>query len=537
MHVNSFVKEAAGTDGLVTIFATPVKTPFGDTVGVIANFANSSWIELEFKNAYDNAKKGGLPYINLTMLNKKGQTIVSFNPQLRGGDTAYHHDFDAVLFKQNLGEMGDEGGKQALASTNADSAETIRITDGVPQVTAWAPVSNPKFVDSIGWHVMAQINSDDLLSGINWASRLYYGIGGSLLVLFVGIGWWFATKLVKELSSITGGITDAGDSVGSAGEQLSTASQQVSSGATEAASSLEETVASLEELTSMVRLNSDNASQAAALAQGSSQVAADGETEVRSLITSITNIAQSSRKIEDIINVIDDIAFQTNLLALNAAVEAARAGEQGKGFAVVAEAVRNLAQRSATAAKEISALIKDNVSKIDNGTKQADRSGAVLKEILTSVRKVADISNEIASASQEQSTGLAQISRAMNELDQATQRNAATSEEVAASSEELNSQAVALRTLVSALNGLLHGQQSDASRSASTASVERPKKPTLKTNRSPSIAFKASTKPKSPASRPTLKPVAAIKKSKNDPESIIPLEDEPGEQISSISGF
>lgn len=276
------------------------------------------------------------------------------------------------------------------------------------------------------------------------------------------IGVITASRLARDLSSIATQIAEGGVQVSSASEQLSSASQQLSVGATESASSLEETVASVEQLSSMVKLNAENAKEASNLSQASRQSAEEGESEIRKLNEAMGEIAQSSKKIEEIINVIDDIAFQTNLLALNAAVEAARAGEQGKGFAVVAEAVRTLAQRSAAAAKDITTLIKDSVHKIDRGAKIADEGARVLKNIVVSVKKVDDLNNEISSASQEQSNGLSQISKAMNELDQATQRNASSAEETAAASEEMSSQAVVLQTMVVALSSLIDGQSTNA---------------------------------------------------------------------------
>jgi methyl-accepting chemotaxis protein len=177
----------------------------------------------------------------------------------------------------------------------------------------------------------------------------------------------------------------------------------------------------------------------------------------------MTEISDSSKKIEDIINVIDDIAFQTNLLALNAAVEAARAGEQGKGFAVVAEAVRALAQRSAVAAKDISSLIKENVSKSDQGAEIANASDKVFKSILESVRKVAELNSEIATGSQEQANGIQQISQAMSQLDQASQGNAASAEEVASSSEEMSAQARILVNLVMELQNIVSGRKGNPS--------------------------------------------------------------------------
>ena len=282
------------------------------------------------------------------------------------------------------------------------------------------------------------------------------GLGGLLVIIF---GVVLGTQLAKSLTSIASQLAGASTEVRSAGGQIASTSHQVSSASTAAASALEETVSSLEELSSMVKLNAENSKQAAILSQSSSHTAEEGESEIKTLLQSMTEISASSRKIEDIINVIDDIAFQTNLLALNAAVEAARAGEQGKGFAVVAEAVRNLAQRSASAAKDITALIKDSVQKIEHGTRVADKSGGVLKNIVTSIKKVSDLNNEIAASSAEQSTGISQISKAMHGLDQSTQQNASASEELAASSEEMSSQAHLLQDLVLDLKGVIEGSR------------------------------------------------------------------------------
>ncbi|WII72047.1 methyl-accepting chemotaxis protein [Bdellovibrio sp. 22V] len=296
-----------------------------------------------------------------------------------------------------------------------------------------------------------------------------------------GVLLWVAARISNSVSSIAGRLTVAGGQVASAVEQLNEAGNSLSQSSTEAAASLEETVAALEEMSSMVQMNSDNAKQAAALSASSRDSAEHGEKEIQSLIQSMTEISQSSKKIEEIIHVIDDIAFQTNLLALNAAVEAARAGEQGKGFAVVAEAVRSLAQRSAASAKDISSLIKDSVSQIERGSDIADQSGAVLTNIVTSIKKVSDLNNEIAAASAEQTTGIQQISKAMNQLDQASQSNAASAEEIAATSGEINNLAATNQNLTVELNTLIlggnpHVEAPSASTATATKKFAAPKK-------------------------------------------------------------
>lgn len=248
---------------------------------------------------------------------------------------------------------------------------------------------------------------------------------------------WIASKISSSVLSISAHLSQSNMEVSSSITQLKTAGESLSSSSTESAASLQETVASLEEITSMVRLGSNNAKMAAELAGTSRTTAESGAIEIQNLITSMTAISTSSKKIEEITSVIDDIAFQTNLLALNAAVEAARAGEQGKGFAVVAEAVRTLAQRSSTSAKDISSLIKDSVEQIEKGSNIADRSGGMLSNIVSSIKKVSDLNNEIATASTEQAAGIEQINTAMTQLDQAGQVNAASAEEISAATEGL----------------------------------------------------------------------------------------------------
>ncbi|MGZ3770409.1 MAG: methyl-accepting chemotaxis protein [Bdellovibrio sp.] len=297
----------------------------------------------------------------------------------------------------------------------------------------------------------------EALEKISSSSFMLYACAGTAYCLLILLGLWMALGLKKSLSNITNKIADSGSFVRGSSQELSGASQGLSTSQTETAASLEETVASIEELSSIVVRNAEQAKVASQLSTESADTAKISRQEVQKLITSVQSIADSSKKIDEIITIIDDIAFQTNLLALNAAVEAARAGEQGKGFAVVADAVRSLAQRSASAAKDISSLISQSVSQSNQGAKLAVESGEVLDRVTISIQKVAEINKEMAAASQEQASGLKQISQAMNTLDQATQGNSAAAEQTAATSEQMSAQAEVLAELVKDLQRVVNG--------------------------------------------------------------------------------
>ncbi len=302
-------------------------------------------------------------------------------------------------------------------------------------------------------------------------------------------------RMDGKLHDIVNGVRSASEAVGGAAGQLSRGNDDLSQRTQEQASALEETASSMEEMTATVKQNADNARQANQLATGARGQAERGGAVVQRAVSAMDEINGSSRKIADIISVIDEIAFQTNLLALNAAVEAARAGEQGRGFAVVASEVRSLAQRSATAAKEIKDLISDSVEKVSVGSSLVDESGKVLNEIMDSVKKVSDIVAEIAAASEEQASGIEQVNNAVTQMDDTTQQNAALVEEAASAAKSMEQQA---QRLISEIGFF---------RAAAQARSERPHQPAVEIA-APTATVKQLRRPVSRPVRAAAKPVA-----------------------------
>ncbi|QBE67357.1 methyl-accepting chemotaxis protein [Pseudoduganella lutea] len=309
----------------------------------------------------------------------------------------------------------------------------------------------------------------------------------------------FAMRNMRDkLAAIVTEVRTGTDTIATAAAEVSAGNLDLSSRTEEQASSLEETASSMEELTSTVRQNAENAQQASAMAASASTVAAQGGAVVAQVVDTMGAIDASAKKIVDIISVIDGIAFQTNILALNAAVEAARAGEQGRGFAVVASEVRNLAHRSATAAKEIKVLIDDSVNKVGVGTQLVGQAGATMTEVVGSVQRVTDIMAEISSASREQSSGIDQVNVAITQMDEVTQQNAALVEQASAASESMQEQARRLAELV----GTFTVAQGSAPAPATRAHATRPAaKPVAKPVVRAALPAANTTRPAAPAAR------------------------------------
>jgi len=312
----------------------------------------------------------------------------------------------------------------------------------------------------------------------------------------------------EQLVATVGTVRSSTDAIATASSQVAAGNLDLSSRTEQQAGSLEETASSMEELTSTVKQNADNARQANTLAETAAGVAARGGQVIHEVVQTMDQIHAASGKIVDIISVIDGIAFQTNILALNAAVEAARAGEQGRGFAVVAGEVRSLAQRSAGAAKEIKALIGDSSEKVETGSRLVKDAGATMEEIVTSVRHVTDILNEISSASQEQSAGIQQVNEAVTQMDGVTQQNAALVEQAAAASQSLQEQAGRLSEAVAVFKLDAHAVAAPA---ATGSAARLPALQAAPAKRPLAVAAPASAAASKPAAKPVVKPAVSSK--------------------------
>jgi methyl-accepting chemotaxis protein-1 (serine sensor receptor) len=372
--------------------------------------------------------------------------------KIRPLSVPFEKDIDALIQLQ-IDQARDR--YAAAASRNA----------GLRAVTVAAIAGGLLFAGVFGFAMVRSITRQ-LGGEPGEAAGLAQGVAAGNLSVPIHVRHGDTTSLMAQLKTmqeslivVVGEVRQNSESVASASAQIAQGNNDLSSRTEQQASAIEETAASMEQLSSTVRQNADNARQANQLALGASNVAVRGGEVVGQVVDTMKHINHSSKRIADIIGVIDGIAFQTNILALNAAVEAARAGEQGRGFAVVASEVRSLAGRSAEAAREIKSLITASVERVEQGTALADQAGATMTEVVASIQRVTAIVGEISSASAEQSAGVAQVGEAIGQMDQTTQQNAALVEESAAAAESLRQQA---RQLVQAVAAFRLGHERHA---------------------------------------------------------------------------
>jgi methyl-accepting chemotaxis protein len=378
-------------------------------------------------------------FIGLVNEDKKDDAMVKFMFSLRPQQTRYFEQLDKFIAYQNAAMT--KAGQDASAVTARIQMLILALAASAAALSVGVAVLSTRSITGPLGQVIdiaRRVADGDLTSEIAVDGR---DEAGQMMAAL--------RHMNASLIRIVGEVRNSTESMASTSGEIASGNQDLSARTESQASSLAQTSSSMRELTDTVHQNADNARQANTLAAQASEVAARGGAVVTHVIATMGSITQSSKKIADIIGVIDGIAFQTNILALNAAVEAARAGEQGRGFAVVASEVRNLAQRSAAAAKEIKLLIGDSVDKVREGSTLVEQAGVTMREVVESVRRVTDIMGEISAASVEQSAGIAQVSQTIVQMDETTQQNAAMVEQAAAAAASMQQQAARLARAVS----------------------------------------------------------------------------------------
>jgi hypothetical protein len=459
-YVDEDVRRVYGNDGLVVGFSAVVRDDHGRTIGVWNNRATFALVEDIFRSAYADMKAQHLGTTELTLLDRQGRVLVDYDPTTSGSEAVAHDP--AVLLKLNLAERG-VGAAQKLVARVSGHDRSLHARKQIWQTAGYAASKGAMGYSGLGWGVMVRTDERESLATVRRLRlNMFLVLGGIVLGLGV-IAWSVSHLLARPIMASVASLSHGANQVAIAAAQLSESAQSLSQGATEQAASLEETSASIEEISSMTASNAANANEAAERVEAvDAQVREFGEA-LGGAATSMQRIKTSSAQVSKIIKTVDEIAFQTNILALNAAVEAARAGAAGMGFAVVAEEVRNLAQRSAQAARDTAVLIEEAIVSSEAGVGSVDRITAAIGAIQASVSDVRGLVVAVRDASQQQAQGARQVSQIVEQLEKVTQATAANAEEGAATSEELSAQAAAakqeVQRLVATVNGARTGSR------------------------------------------------------------------------------
>jgi hypothetical protein len=444
LHIDEDAKSAYPGDSALTIgFSAPVRDPDGNVIAYWSNRSKFANVEAIVVQAYRDVM-GDFPGAELTVLDATGKVIIDYDPTLHK-TLDVRHDFD-VLMKLNLAERGVAAAQAAVRGESGNNFSR-HARKGINQGVGYAHLRGALGYPGMNWSVLARIPAVEIerLSGVT-AIRysIFGGAAAAILAAIIG-GIFFGRRFARPLHRIAGALTDASAQVSEAAEQVASAAQSLAAGVTDQAASVQETSAALTEVSSQTHAASGDADRAGSLADDARVATSASEQTMNELGTAMDRINDSAGQISKIIKVIEEIAFQTNLLALNAAVEAARAGQHGAGFAVVAAEVRNLAQRSAEAARNTATLIEQAVQSARDGTSVSQDAATALREINGKVVQIADLLSGIRESAKQQSTAIEQVSSAMSRIDTATQQAAASAEESAAAARELTSMAASVK--------------------------------------------------------------------------------------------
>lgn len=509
-YVDPIVQKVSGNEGIVMGFSAPVIGPDGSTIAIWKNFATLQLVEDIMRDELLSAEESGIIDFKLQVLKADGTLVAEIDPTVNGNKSAVR-DMKRVL-SLNLREAFGEGFQPVLSG----KLGSILFSDpeGQEWYTGFAPSKPVLGFKGMPWVTVAAQHSHDTMEPTYhsiYTSLWIFGISvASILAFAVAFGSRIASSMGELISRLRSGSGE----VRSSSVQVASSAQALAQGATEQAAALEESAATVEEISSAAKHTSDNSQQAFTLSTAVQHASENSSQHMTKMLEAINDIKKSADETAQIIKIIDDIAFQTNLLALNAAVEAARAGDAGKGFAVVAEEVRNLAQRSATAAKETGEKIKRSKELADNGVVVTGGVAKALDEIKVNAVKSAELVREIAAASKEQATGIGQINIALGELEKATQQNSAAAEESSAASEELTAQANVLDGVVVGIAELVFGGAGSGAAVPSVKAAKRSSAP-IPTVKPKNLAPK---KPGAPAPKQDL--------TAPNPASVIPLDDQ-----------
>ncbi|MBI5060032.1 methyl-accepting chemotaxis protein [candidate division KSB1 bacterium] len=457
VHVDADVVSAyPGDEGLALGFSAPVYDAGGRVIAYWSNRAKFSTVEQIVADSYGDLKAAGNPSTELTMLDGSGRIIVDYDPQLRKSEEVVHDM--SVLLKFNLAEQGVTAAQEVVSGKTGYNF-SVHARKQITQVAGFAHLRGAMGYPGMNWSVLVRVPDQEAVGALVNVSLMWIWAGICLIAILLG-GIWMGRRTAGPLAVATARLASATGEVTTEAGQIARSSQTIADGASEQSASIEETSASVEEMAAMTEQNASGSQQARSL-MGDAQAAIQHASEsAAGMQQAMQHIKQASDQTSKIIKTIDQIAFQTNLLALNAAVEAARAGEAGKGFAVVAEEVRNLAIRSAEAAKSTSSLIEGTVGRVNEGVTVMAGLQESLDQVSGQTSKVGQLIQEIAGASQEQAQGIGQITTAISQMSKVIQQSAAEAEESASISEEMNVQAQTLGEIVGDLSEVVNGVRS-----------------------------------------------------------------------------